>query len=122
MGPKGARAAAVGYSTRTASPTRMTPPLTMSARRPPRWTSPCFTFSSVRLVRWLQGSLKAHPAQADLADAELAAHQVVQRHAAGDDVAARLAGLDLHLVVAIQRLDRLQLDQRHLAAAAGRGG
>src|SRR3990172_5595843 len=52
---------APGYSTRTASPTRMTPPLTMSARRPPRWTSPCLTFSSVRPARWLQGSHRRRP-------------------------------------------------------------
>src|SRR3990172_4302407 len=68
------------------------------------------------------GLVQAHPAQADLADAELAAHQVVQRDAASDDVAAGLPRLDLHLVVALQRLDRLQLDERDLAAAAGRAG
>src|SRR3990172_7107714 len=66
--------------------------------------------------------VKAHPAQPDLADAELAAHQVVQRHAACDDVPPRLPRLDLHVVVPLQRLYRLQLDERHLAAAARRAG
>src|SRR3990170_9001869 len=68
------------------------------------------------------GLVEAQAAQDDLAGAELAAHQVVQRHAAGDDVAAGLPRLDLQLVVPLQRLDRLKLDQRYLAARPRRLG
>src|SRR3990172_9168088 len=66
------------------------------------------------------GFVQAHPAQPHVADAELAAHQVVQRHAAGDDVAAGLAGLNPRVVIPFQRLDRLKVDGRYLGAGAGR--
>ena len=56
------------------------------------------------------GLVEAQAAQHHLADAELAAHQVVQRDAAGDDVAAGLSRVDLEVVISLQRLDGLKLD------------
>src|SRR3990170_4975108 len=68
------------------------------------------------------GLVEAEAAQHHLAGAELAADQVVQRDALRHDVATGLPRLDLRLVVALQRLDRLKLDERDLAAAARRAG
>src|SRR5947199_8814573 len=52
-------------------------------------------------------------AQADLADTEDAVHQVVERHAAGRDVAARLGGRELD-VQAAQGLGGFRLGQGDL--------
>jgi hypothetical protein len=61
---------------------------------------------------------KPHPAKYCLSDLELAADEVVQRHAAGDHVAASRAGLDDDAALGPQCADGLQLDERHVAAGS----
>src|SRR5439155_14710675 len=59
---------------------------------------------------------------AQLAHPERLSDEPVQVHAAGNDVSARLAVSQLDPRVPGQRLDRLGLDQREVAAGAGLGG
>ena len=54
-------------------------------------------------------------AQRDRADSKLAADEMIQRHAACDDVAPACAGIKLNSVIALERFDRLDLDQGDLA-------
>src|SRR3990172_8809488 len=72
-----------------------------------------------RLIIWervVAGLAEPDAAHAHIADDELPAHEVVKRHTAGDDVAARILVVELVVVVALKRFDRLRLDERHLAA------
>ena len=58
------------------------------------------------------GFTKPQPANLDLAYAKFAPNQMVQRYAASDDVAARIARPDLDAVVAFQRLNRFRFNER----------
>src|SRR5919198_5034493 len=62
------------------------------------------------------GLAGAHAAEGDPADPELAADEVVERDAAGNDVAARLSRRDCDAVLRVQRAERFELDERHMAA------
>src|SRR5205807_483641 len=65
------------------------------------------------------GLAQADPPQADGADGELPTDQLVERDAPGGDVAAAVPGIQRHAVVALQRFDRLDLDQGDLAVRPG---
>ena len=60
------------------------------------------------------------PDALDLTDGEAAAHEVVQRDAAREDVAACLGRRQLDAGVACEPVDRLRLDERDVAAVAAR--
>src|SRR5205807_3335356 len=49
------------YDPCTGSPGRITPPVRICARRPPRWTNPALTPSRVSPSRWPQGSHRRIP-------------------------------------------------------------
>ncbi len=101
----------------TGSPTRIVPPPRMSARSPPRCTSPR-RMPGGREPLQVRARLGQAPADAlDLPDQEAAADESVQPDPAGDDVAACLFPGDLD-PVGSERLERLRLDQRQLVAAA----
>src|SRR5262245_54773424 len=51
-------------------------------------------------------------------DQELPSHQVIEGRAAGDDVPARVARLEVHSALAPEGLDGFELDERHLPVAA----
>ena len=54
---------------------------------------------------------QANATDPDAADHEFRSHQVIEWHAAGDDISASLAGGEFDLVLAFRRLDCLGLDQ-----------
>src|SRR6266545_1479653 len=64
------------------------------------------------------GFAEAHAAQADVAHPELPPDEVVQGDPSCYDVSPRVTRGDLHLVVAGHGFDRLELDERDLAARA----
>src|SRR4030095_3532643 len=65
------------------------------------------------------GIAEARAAKRHGADGKLPLDEMIQSHAAGDEIAPRLSRSDLDAVVALERFDRLALDQRHLPARAG---
>ena len=102
---------AVGESL-TALPTEIVPELRMSALRPPRW-SELVDDPRARQRLEVQARLAELDAEAlDLADAEALADEVVQPHAADDDLPARLRPGEADV------LEHLGLDQRERAARA----
>ena len=62
---------------------------------------------------------KLHAAQTNFADGELPADQVIERDTAGDDVAARVGGLQFDFVVALDSFDGFGFDERDVVAGAG---
>src|SRR5258708_5150751 len=67
------------------------------------------TRSSLQMIAWLA---QANTADADIANRKFPAHQVIQPPLASDNVAASFAGGKFDVIFALQRLDRLRLDQR----------
>jgi hypothetical protein len=62
---------------------------------------------------------KSDPVQLDIADHEVAAHQVVERHAACHHVAASFSGLERNLVLARRGFNGFCFDQRQLEVGLG---
>ena len=53
------------------------------------------------------------------ANLEIASHQMIQRDAARDQVAPRLAGREFHVVVALEGFDRFGFDQVSSKSGSG---
>ncbi len=65
---------------------------------------------------------QSEPHESHLAHSEALTHEMVERHPACDDVPAGRSRLKSNPMVALQRLNRLKLDQRDLATRPGRSG
>ena len=100
----------------TSSPTEIVPGRTMSARRPARWTMPLRTPGRVMLWMWLHGSHHSAPT-ASSAHPEALVQQVVQLHAGGEHLPADLGVAQRDAGLLRERLERLRLDERDVAAA-----
>lgn len=68
------------------------------------------------------GFAEADAAQKRLAHAKIAANKMIERDAAGDDVAAHFPGRECRAEFGVQRIDRFAFDESHMAALAGRVG
>ncbi len=68
------------------------------------------------------GLAQSDPHESHLAHSEALTHEIVERNPACDDVPAGRSGLERNPMVALQRLNRLKLDQRDLATRPGRIG
>ena len=91
-------------------------PATMSARRPPRCTSPRSTPRSVSFASVLQGSHSSTPSHSTPPTREAAADERVEVDAAREHVAARRLVGELDAGVLAQPLERLGGDQRDALA------
>src|SRR5256885_15318291 len=67
----------------------------------------------------IAGFAQANAANANIANHELPAHQMIQRYVASDNIAASIARGKLDVVFALQRLNRLRLDQREFECRLG---
>src|SRR5437867_6218619 len=75
-------------------------------------------FRAAQARQMSAGLAEPDSAQRHLADLELPAHEVIQRHLARDDVSPALPGIKIGPVVALQGFNRLNLDQRHFPVRA----
>ena len=98
----------------TTSPTFTVPSDSTCARRPPRCIRPLITDFPLSLCKCSQGSHRRMPRTRTRSNQELPTHQMVQRHASGNDIATRFTRGNLYLRFALHALDRLGFNQRQL--------
>ena len=65
------------------------------------------------------GLAEANTTDADVADCELAADQMIEGDAAGDDVAAGVAGSEVDAVVAVEGFEGFSLDESEFEVGLG---
>ena len=94
----------------TTSPTEIVPELRMSALRPPRWSRSSMIPGRVSDCRCRHGSQSSTPRHSTSPTSKPLADEVVQPHAAHDDLAPRLRAGQADV------LEHLGLDQRERAA------
>jgi hypothetical protein len=71
-----------------------------------------------KILQVLAGLAEPYPAEYDFPNAEIAAHEMIQRHPASDQVATVCAGRKAGALFTLQGVERFAFDQSNFAARA----